>query len=194
MSADGDIVDKRVTHLTNICCAMPTLRPLFSHNIATPPASAPASTEYHHLVFLRTQVWCACALRDRRARLSDRPRCDAAPASRSSSSSSSWNGLSDASVKAKCLARNFDRERACESVYRRGGEGSGRRIGSELRTVLYIETKSPEIYHRHHHYHTLDDHIPSIAANLRDSAPNNAWRMSAKRYDLRHHRQSARCS
>ena len=32
-------------------------------------------------------------------------------------------------------------------------------------------------------------YAPNIAANLMESDPNKAWRMTAKRYELRHRRQ-----
>lgn len=74
---------------TNICCAIATLLVFFSQLTATAPATAPATTEYHRRVRLRTQTWCACALIERRAWRGGRRRVCT-----SSSTSSSWKGES----------------------------------------------------------------------------------------------------
>lgn len=59
----------RVTRRTNNCCAMTFRLERLSNDIATPPATAPATIECHRADLLRSQLWCACATDESRAAL-----------------------------------------------------------------------------------------------------------------------------
>ena len=59
----------QVTRRTNNCCAMTFRLEKLSNDIATPPATAPATIECHRADLLRSQLWCACAMDESRAAL-----------------------------------------------------------------------------------------------------------------------------
>lgn len=67
LQKDNKIHFERATHRTNNCCAMTFLRDRLSNNIATPPATAPATIECHRADFLWSQIWRACAADESRA-------------------------------------------------------------------------------------------------------------------------------
>lgn len=115
--------------------------------IASAPADAPANTEYHLRVLLRTHVWCACALIESRACLE---RCWVSVCAATSASSSSEKGSEDPelSFRRDCSARNCDwgRERECDCEGRARNlddRGSGSNNGSALSTNLYNDTNMP---------------------------------------------------
>ena len=120
---------------TNSCCAMTFRRDAFSSEIATPPATAPATIECHRADLRCNQVWCTCATKERRASPffvagvisigESYPIGDESSTAESSKSEDAKSFL----VKLRRL-----RER---------GTSAGKRRGNALRRIRYIATKLP---------------------------------------------------
>src|ERR1700728_2293496 len=106
---------------------MTVLLDLVSNMIANPPATAPASAACHLRVFFRTDMSCACAERDRRAR---RRANGTSIVVLGKSSDVDWSSISPSQI--------VDR-RKCEDR----GSREGKRSGREFIRNLYSETNVP---------------------------------------------------
>ena len=127
---------------TNSCCVITFCRDGFSNDIAMAPATAPATIECHRGDLRRSQVWCACATKERRASLFEvvgvtligeselTATCDNSSIAESSKSEDGKNLL----VKLRKL--------------RVMGMFVGKRRGNALRRTRYIATKHPGRPHK----------------------------------------------